>query len=84
MKTIYYSKQAAKILKGLPRNTAQKIVSKINEYAVDPQSQANNVIQMSGSPYYRLRVGDWRIIFDDEGNILTILKIASRGEIYKN
>ena len=32
---------------------------------------------------FRLRVGDYRIIFDKKGSILLIKKIDNRGQIYK-
>jgi mRNA interferase RelE/StbE len=36
-----------------------------------------------GSPYIRLRVGDWRVIMDDKGAVLDVLKIGPRGSIYE-
>jgi mRNA-degrading endonuclease RelE of RelBE toxin-antitoxin system len=42
-----------------------RITAKIRQYADDPQSPANNVAAMVGQPgVYRLRVGDWRVVFD--------------------
>ena len=38
---------------------------------------------LRGRNGYRLRVGDFRIIFDKQGNILYIERIDSRGRIYK-
>ena len=32
---------------------------------------------------YRFRIGDYRIIFDIDGNDIVILKIGHRREIYK-
>ncbi len=32
--------------------------------------------------YWKLRVGDWRVIYKIQGRILTILRIAHRREIY--
>lgn len=83
MKQIAYSKSALKVLRRLPTNEAKRITSKIEQYAVDPQSLANNVKALVGSPYIRLRVADWRIIMDDEGNILEVLKIGPRGSVYE-
>ena len=48
-----------------------------------PESLASNVKQLKGSPFMRLRVADWRVIFDDDGNVLSILKIGARGSIYQ-
>jgi mRNA interferase RelE/StbE len=38
-----------------------------------------------GQPLYRMRIGDWRVIFDmqDEIKVIAIEKIDSRGSIYK-
>ena len=44
---------------------------------------ANNVKALVGSPYIRLRVGDWRVVMDDQGAILEIVKIGPRGGIYE-
>lgn len=82
MKTIAYSKSAAKTLKALPANVSGRIRAKIKQYATDPASLAQNVTQLVGSNYSRLRVGDWRVIFDEQGNVLNILKIAPRGSAY--
>ena len=82
MKKIAYSKSSLKVLRRLPRNEAERITSKIEQYAKEPKSLANNVKSLVGSPYIRLRVGDWRIVMDDQGNVLEVIKIGARGEIY--
>jgi mRNA interferase RelE/StbE len=66
----------------MPANTALLIRSKIESYAQDPQSQANNVTALKGREGIRLRVGDWRVIMDDQGQVLAILDIGPRGGIY--
>ena len=47
--------------------------------------KAGDVKPLSGSVrLYRLRVGDWRIVFSyPDGNTVVIEKIAPRGEVYK-
>jgi mRNA interferase RelE/StbE len=39
---------------------------------------------LTGRPGYRLRVGDWRVIYDlnDQLTILAVERIAARGEVY--
>lgn len=83
MKQIAYSKSALKVLRRLPTNEAKRITLKIEQYADDPKSLANNVKALVGSPYIRLRVADWRIVMDDQGNILEVLKIGPRGSVYE-
>lgn len=66
----------------MPRNVADLIRSKIEAYADDPVSQANNVKALKGREGIRLRVGDWRVIMDDQGNVLAVLDIGPRGAVY--
>ncbi|MEE0919069.1 MAG: type II toxin-antitoxin system RelE/ParE family toxin [Lachnospiraceae bacterium] len=76
--TIQYSKQAVKFLNKQTRSTKLRIVNAIN---LLPQG---DVKKLSGRNGYRLRVGDFRIIFDINGNVLAIEKIGNRGQIYNN
>ncbi|MDY6400446.1 MAG: hypothetical protein SPL10_04310 [Synergistales bacterium] len=39
--------------------------------------------KLSGREGYRLRVGDYRVIFDMYGNVIYIDRIGNRGDIYK-
>lgn len=72
-------------MRKMPRNTADLIRSKINYLAQDPFSNNLNVTKLQGRPGFRLRVGDWRIIYEimNEEVVILILKIAPRGEVYK-
>jgi mRNA interferase RelE/StbE len=82
MKAISYTRSALKALRRMPRNTAERIMSKVDAYAADPASQANNVKALKGRNGIRLRVGDWRVIMDD-GVVLAVLEIAPRGGVYE-
>ena len=67
----------------MPSNTAALIRSKIAQYAGDPQSLGNNVKALKGNiGVLRLRIGDWRVVFTDEGKVIAIIKIAPRGGAY--
>lgn len=82
MKTVTFTRQAAKALRRIPANVAALIMAKIDLYAADPASLGNNVSKLTGRPGSRLRVGDWRVIFDEDGNVITVLKIGPRGDVY--
>ena len=45
---------------------------------------AGDVKKMQGMNYYRLRVGDFRVIFSNDGTVLMVEKIGNRGEVYKD
>ena len=83
--TIAYTKEAAKSLQRMPRNIAQLIREKLEMIAVDPYADHPNAKKLQGREGYCLRVGDCRVIYkiQDEQLIIALLKIASRGEIYK-
>lgn len=82
-RTVIYSKQAAKKLGRMPASEADRIRQKIVPYAEDSASLANNVKKLEGVEYYRLRVGDWRVIFREDGFIVDVIKVAARGEAYR-
>ncbi len=84
MYLITFSKDADKALRRMPNNTAQTIVKKIKELATNPQKM-RNVKKLSDHPGYRLRVGDWRVIYTINNNelLIHVIKIKSRGEVYK-
>lgn len=83
MKRIVYSKAALKVLSRLPTNVSVLIRNKIEHYAADPAALANNVKALQGEPgVLRLRVGDWRVLFTDEGEIIAVIKVAARGDAY--
>lgn len=83
MKEIAYSKDALKTLRRLPANDAERIVAKVEQFARDPKSLANNIKALAGSSFIRLRVGDWRVIMDDDGVVLAVIKIGPRGSVYE-
>ena len=83
MRTIRIAKAASKTLERLPRNVANTIIAKIEQYARDPGSLANNVVKLQGRTGYRLRVGDWRVVFDDDGVVMIVEKVGPRGSVYE-
>ncbi len=82
MKPVTYKPAALKALGRMPAKTARHIVGKIEQYAANPASQANNVTALKGRDAIRLRVGNWRVIMNDGGEVLDILDIGPRGGIY--
>ncbi|WP_420606258.1 type II toxin-antitoxin system RelE family toxin [Novosphingopyxis sp.] len=71
MQRIIYSREALKALQRIDGLTANRIVAKIELLAAQPERLSNNIRRLKGSEkgLLRLRVGDWRVIYDNEGNI---------------
>lgn len=82
MKTVMYTKAALRSLQA-HGNRAKQIRAKIDQYAMDPATQANNVIQLAGSAAKRLRVAGYRVLFTETETTITVLDVGPRGEIYQ-
>jgi len=69
----------------MPRNTAKLIREKLEVIAANPYAEHPNAKKLQGREGYRLRVGDWRVIYQmqNEQLMIVMMKIALRGEVYK-
>lgn len=84
MKQVTFSKDALRALRRIPANVAKTIRAKIEQYATDPTSQVNNVKALRGEAgVFRLRVGDWRVLFTEDLVIVAVIRIAPRGGAYE-
>ena len=81
MKTVTYSRDAARDLRRHGKMAA-RIRAAITGYAGDPKAHANNVKSLAGSSAKRLRVGDFRVIFDETETAITVTKVGPRGGVY--
>ncbi len=83
--TLFIKKQAHKTLKSLARTDRNRIAEKIKQLARNPDNPLLDIKRLQGELYYRLRVGDWRVIFDrdDKLKIIAIEKVKPRGGAYK-
>lgn len=76
---IQYSKQAIKFLKKQDVITQKRLIK-----AIHLLPEIGDVKRLQGRDGYRLRVGDFRILFDYRAfEVLYIEKIDNRGQIYK-
>ena len=82
MLKITFSKNADKTLRRMPRNIALTIGKKIKKLAYNPNGMSN-IKKLTNHPGYRLRVGDWRIIYtvDENKLLIHIINIKTRGEV---
>ncbi len=79
---IVFTRTALKQLEAMDAKAAKKILVKIDCYAADPKSLANQIKKLKGSEASRLRVGDYRVIFTADSIILTIIKVGHRRDVY--
>ena len=79
---IQYDPKAVKQLKKLNKQIASKILDGIEEYSSNSISTKIKKLKTPFDGAYRLRIGDYRVIFYEEDNLILISKIAHRKEIY--
>lgn len=79
MKTVRYSPDARRALNA---NMAGRLLKAIADYADAPSAHPNNLTRLVGSPARRLRVGDFRIVFEETETEIVVTKIGPRGSIY--
>jgi len=83
--TLFIRQQARKKLQSLSRPERFRLAEKIEQLGVNPDSTELDIKKLEGETYYRLRVGNWRVIFDrqDAVRVIAIEKIKPRGDAYK-
>jgi mRNA interferase RelE/StbE len=85
MYRVLYTRQARRAFQRLPRNTAVLIRGKLDRIALDPYAKYGSVTKLQNRPGFRLRVGDWSVIYEINGDklIILVLRIGSRGGVYR-
>jgi mRNA interferase RelE/StbE len=80
---IQFKNSVAKDLRNFPKKDVKKILGKIDALAQDPRPPG--VKKLSGSDYYRVRQGMYRIVYEivDDVLIVYVIKVAHRSSIYR-
>lgn len=73
-----------KYLNKIPHRDKMAILFQIHEkLAVSPYSNGRNPKKLKGIPAFRLRVGDYRVLYEIEGSDINIYKLSHRKDIYR-
>ena len=78
---IIWDEKASKKLYKLEPIISRRIVKKVGELKENPYTK--DIIKLKGEEGFRLRVGDYRVIFMIEKDNIFILKVGHRKNIYK-
>jgi mRNA interferase RelE/StbE len=76
-----YSAEAVRMLEGLGRSSASRIIRKIDSTS---GNSSRHIGRLSGRPEFKLRIGDYRAILDidERRKIIFIRSIGHRSNIY--
>lgn len=79
---VVWSEKSVKQLEKIDKKDAQKIYDSVLECVEEP---FRVVIRLTNSPFYRMRVGKYRVILDLQQNKMIIFVVESdhMGQIYK-
>jgi mRNA interferase RelE/StbE len=77
---IVWDEKAYDSLNKLEPIISRRILKKVDELSENPFSK--DIKRLKGRDDFRLRIGDYRIIFSIENNIIQILKVGHRKNIY--
>jgi len=81
MYEILFHKNAQKQLEKLPRDIQIRIISVLDRIKISPHSHIKKLVN---TPYFRLRVGDYRVILDIQAEklIIFVVEMGHRKNIY--
>jgi mRNA interferase RelE/StbE len=80
MKIVSYTTSATRQLRKLPAEIRERIIDKLRRYA---ESGAGDVKALSGQPGARLRIGDYRVIFVEAADVISVRAVGHRSDIYE-
>ena len=80
---VIFSVEARADLRAIDRETALRLLKALARFLA---TDAGNVKQLEGfdPPQYRLRIGNWRVIFRKSGDAaIEIIRVRNRREAYR-
>lgn len=79
---LVYTQKAVRDIDGLEAGVKKRIGTTLLRFKNNPLQYAERLTdpELGG---YRFRIGDYRVIFDIEGNDIVVLRAGHRKEIYK-
>ena len=78
---IAWDEKAYREIEKLEPIIARRIVKKIDELSENPYSK--DIMKLKGEESFRLRIGDYRVIFVIDKDRILILKVGHRKNIYE-
>ncbi len=85
MYQLKYRRQARNYLARLPLKIKTTIIDRLHQIAAYPEVAKPDIKILKGREGYRLRIGQYRVIYTrhKEYLVIEVVKIRPRGDIYK-
>jgi len=82
-RSLRFTRSAEKDLRRLDPLIRKRVLGGLDRLIVEDRSV--DVRRLTGSEHFRLRVGDWRVVFDydRETGIVLVLRVLPRGRAYE-
>ncbi len=83
--TVEVSPAAGRQIRKLDRNPQERVLARIEKLQEDPRPHDASKLQ-APEDLYRIRVGDFRIVYqvEDDRLLVLIVKVGNRKEIYRS
>ena len=78
---VQFKPKAVRDIEGLPSRIKMRILAQIEKMSNDLEGDVKKLTNLM--PEYRLRVGDYRVLFEIEERVIVIYRIPHRREAYR-
>ena len=80
---VIFKQSVARDLRQIPKKDVTRILNRIKALSIEPRPPG--VEKLSGQDKYRVRQGDYRILYEVRNNelIVVVVKIGHRRDVYK-
>jgi len=82
---VFLSEKAQEDLEVIPSKQAEQILADCRRLAGDPIPDGKRIKKLQGfkDPLYRLRAGDYRVVFGRRGTHIDIVRVLSKGDFQR-
>jgi mRNA interferase RelE/StbE len=81
--SLFFKESVWKDLKNVPNQDLKRILSRIENLGIDPRPTGSE--KLKGQELYRVRQGNYRILYSIQDNELTVwvIKVGNRKKVYR-
>ena len=85
MYKVQFSKQAGKDIRNLPKTVIKRVIIASEGLATNPQPNGCKKLLGTKENLYRVRIGDYRIIYiiEETIRVVTVRNVRHRKDVYK-